>query len=144
MKKKIKQIVVKDDEECGDFFCLLFRRYLPKNNQRRREKTPTSLLISQEPTFWPCVKTERTSEVSESRQDEESCNRYTHTTVEHKHTFTHTYKNQPTTKTRTNNVLFSILVYCRSWWWKRRKRRRDEELLTGELKKKTQKKIVFL
>lgn len=84
------------------FFCLLFRRYLPKNNQRRREKTPTSLLISQEPTFWPCVKTERTSEVSESRQDEESCNRYTHTHNCRTQTHIHSHIQKPTNNKNQN------------------------------------------
>lgn len=135
-----------------EIFCLLFRRYLPKNNQRRREKTPVEesrsshisgtdvlTLKAKERLIERCRNRGKTTSV-------ESCNRHTYTKHSHPLTYTHncrTLTPRKKTKTRTNNVLFSILVYCPSWRKARRRRRRDGAA-DRRVKKENTEKIVIL
>lgn len=110
-----------DDEVMrdGDFFLFIISKVLTKNNQRRREKTH----VEQRVAVFSYLRNRRSdpenegeNEVSESRQDDErgellqNTNTPIYTIVEHTLTLTPETNN----KTRTNNVLFSILVYCPS------------------------------
>lgn len=134
-----------------EIFCLLFRRYLPKNNQRRREKTHVEesrsshisgtdvlTLKAKERLIERCRNRGKTTSV-------ESCNRHTYT--KHSHTQTiveHLHQERKLKhKTRTNNVLFSILVYCPSWRKARRRRLRDGAA-DRRVKKENTEKIVIL
>lgn len=109
------------------FFLFIISKVLTKNNQRRREKTH----VEQRVAVFAYLRNRRSdpenegeNEVSESRQDDErgellqNTNTPIYTIVEHTLTLTRETNN----KTRTNNVLFSILVYCPSW---RRNCRKD-------------------
>lgn len=115
---------------------------------RRPTLKRAGLLISQEPTFWPCEAKERLIERCRNRgktTSVESCNRHTYT--KHSHTQTiveHLHQERKLKhKTRTNNVLFSILVYCPSWRKARRRRRRDGAA-DRRVKKENTEKIVIL
>lgn len=119
---------------------------------RRPTLKRAGLLISQEPTFWPCEAKESLIERCRNRgktTSVESCNRHTYT--KHSHPLTHTQtivehlhqERKLKHKTRTNNVLFSILVYCPSWRKARRRRRRDGAA-DRRVKKENTEKIVIL
>lgn len=64
-----------EEDDRMEIFCLLFRRYLPKNNQRRREKTHVeesrSSHISGTDVLTLRSEGEIDRKVSESRQDDE-------------------------------------------------------------------------
>lgn len=93
-----------------EIFCLLFRRYLPKNNQRRREKTPVEesrsshisgtdvlTLKAKERLIERCRNRGKTTSV-------ESCNRHTYTKHSHPLTYTHNCRTlTPRKKTKTQN-----------------------------------------
>lgn len=102
-----------------EIFLFIISKVLTKNNQRRREKTH----VEQRVAVFSYLRNRRSdpenegeNEVSESRQDDErgellqNTNTPIYTIVEHTLTLTPETNN----KTRTNNVLFSILVYCPS------------------------------
>lgn len=106
----------------------IISKVLTKNNQRRREKTH----VEQRVAVFSYLRNRRSdpenegeNEVSESRQDDErgellqNTNTPIYTIVEHTLTLTPETNN----KTRTNNVLFSILVYCPKLKEKMTKRR---------------------
>lgn len=133
----------------------IISKVLTKNNQRRREKTPVEesrsshisgtdvlTLKAKERLIERCRNRGKTTSV-------ESCNRHTYTKHSHPLTYTHTIvehlhqERKQKHITRTNNVLFSILVYCPSWRKARRRRRRDGAA-DRRVKKENTEKIVIL
>lgn len=131
-----------------EIFCLLFRRYLPKNNQRRREKTPVGesrsshisgtdvlTLKAKERLIERCRNRGKTTSV-------ESCNRHTYTKHSHPLTYTHNCRTlTPRKKTKPEPTMFFFLYQFIAQVGERQEDDDEEtELLTGELKKKTQKK----
>lgn len=114
---------------------------------RRPTLKRAGLLISQEPTFWPWkrrrdwskgVGIEARRRAWRAVTDTHTQNTHTQTIVEHLH-----QERKLKHKTRTNNVLFSILVYCPSWRKARRRRRRDGAA-DRRVKKENTEKIVIL